>query len=188
LRLAAPYLAVAVFWCIFQHAWLAILSYHAQILWWRRGTRPALARPRWNPAAFFILPFALAGPLLVFLLPRVARTDPGAWLDRHHLSGPALVAMIFYFGLVHPVLEQMHWAPLRERTALAHTAFAGYHLLVLYSLLSVPWLVASFAVLWLVSWSWKRMMGTSGSLWPAIAAQALADLGLVLFAAIRFIG
>ena len=52
-----------------------------------------------------------------------------------------------YFGLVHPVLERVHWSPLRERTPFAHPIFAGYHLLVLSSLLSVSWLLISFALL-----------------------------------------
>ena len=188
LRLAAPYLAVVVFWCGFHHAWLAIVAYHAQILWWLRGTRPKLKKPRPTRWTLLILPSALAGPALFFLLPHIARIDLAVWLDRYHLTGPALHAMIFYFGVVHPVLEQLHWAPLRERTALAHAAFAGYHLLVLYSLLPAPWLVAGFVVLGLASGSWQRMARASGSLWPAIVSQAAADLGIVLVATIRFMG
>ena len=184
LRLAAPYLAVGVFWCGFHHAWLAIVVYHAQILWWSRGTHPKFARPRPTPTTLLILPSALAGPALGVLLPHITRTDFVAWLDRYHLTGPALLVMIFYFGLVHPILEQIHWAPLRERTALAHAAFAGYHLLVLYSILPVPWLAVGFVVLSLASWMWARMVRASGSLWPAIASQAVADLGIVLVAAL----
>ncbi len=134
-----------------------------------------------------ILPFALAGPALGVLLPHVARTDVTVWLDRYQLTGPALLVMTFYFGLVHPVLEQVHWAPLRERTLLAHVAFAGYHLLVLYSILPVPWLAVGFVVLNLASWLWSRMVRASGSLWPAIASQSAADLGIVLVAALGFV-
>ena len=32
LKMAAPYLAVGVFWCLLHNAWLAILAYHGQIL------------------------------------------------------------------------------------------------------------------------------------------------------------
>lgn len=182
LRFAAPYLAVGVFWCVFENAWPAILAYHAQILWWARGAHPALARPRLSPLALLILPFALAGPVLAFLLPHIAHTDLAAWLGRYHLTGPGLIVMTFYFGLVHPVLEQIHWAPLRERTPLAHAAFAGYHLLVLASLLPVPWLAVCFVVLWVASWLWQRMTRAAGSLWTAIASQAAADIGVVLVA------
>jgi len=186
LRLAAPYLALGVFWCLFHNAWLAILAYHAQILWWSRGARPRLARPRPTPTTLLILPSALAGPVLGVLLPHIARTDLAAWLDRYHLDGPALIAMTLYFGLVHPALEQIHWAPLRARTAVAHAAFAGYHALVLYSLLPVPWLAACLVVLWSASWCWKRMVCASGSLLPAIVSQAVADFGMVLVATLGF--
>ncbi len=58
-----------------------------------------------------------------------------------------MVAMVAYFGLVHPLLEQAHWTPLREATPIAHVAFAGYHMLVLASLLTVPWLAVCFVIL-----------------------------------------
>jgi hypothetical protein len=35
-KLLAPYFAVGVFWCVFSNAWLAMLAYHAQILFWSR--------------------------------------------------------------------------------------------------------------------------------------------------------
>ena len=94
LRLAAPYLAVLVFWCLFRNAWLAILAHHAQILWGWRGTRPRFVAPRLTPATFLIL----------------------------------------------------------------------------------------------ASWLWKRMVHASGSLWPAIASQGVADLGIVLAASHGFKG
>ena len=188
LRLAAPYLAVGVFWCVFHHAWLAILAYHAQILWWAGGTRRPLAKPRSTRTTLVILPSALAGPALGVLLPHIARTDPAAWLDRHHLTGASMLMMTLYFGLVHPVLEQVHWAPLRERTPVAHAAFAGYHALVLYTFLPVAWLAACLVVLCLASWGWQRMVRASESLLPAIVSQAVADLGVVLLATLGISG
>lgn len=182
LRLAAPYLAVGVFWCGFENAWPALIAYHVQIIGWARGTRPALAKPRVTRTTWFILPAALAGPALYVLLPHIARVDLALWLERFHLTGSGLLVMTAYFGLVHPFLEQIHWTPLRERTRWAHPAFAGYHVLVLALLLPVVWLVACFAVLWLASWTWKRMTRAAESLVPAIASQALADLGIVLVA------
>jgi len=182
LKLAAPYLAVLVFWVGFHTGWLAILAYHAQILWWSRGRLPGLARPRRSALMWFAAPSLLAGPALYVILPRLAGVDLGAWLASYGLTGGALVAMIAYYGLVHPVLEQVHWAPLRNRTPLAHIAFAGYHMIVLYSLLPLPWLAACFAVLVVASWTWQRMAGECGSLWPGVASHAAADLGMVIVA------
>lgn len=182
LRLAAPYFAVGVGWCLCHSAWLTILAYHAQILAWWWPARPRPGRPRRTAALLFALPAALAGPVLYLLLPHIARTDVAGWLARHDLTGGALRLMIPYFGLVHPVLEQLHWAPLRERTPAAHAAFAGYHLLVLGSLLAAPWLMVCFAVLLGASVGWGRLWRTSGSAWPAIASHAAADLGVALAA------
>ena len=105
------------------------------------------AKPKRTPAMLFVVPSALAGPLLYFLLPRMTRVDLSWWLADHRLSGAGFTVMVFYFGLVHPLLEQIHWAPLRESAPLGHFAFAGYHMLVLYSLMKVPWLAACFVVL-----------------------------------------
>lgn len=182
LKMAAPYLAVGVFWIGFHNGWLALLAYHAQILWWSRGRLRGIDRPRWTPLSLLVLPAALTGPVLYFVLPYIARIDLGAWLVRYQVTGAGLVAMVFYYGLVHPAIEQTHWAPLRGRTPIAHAAFAGYHVLVLYSLLPVPWLAVSFAVLATVSWLWKRLAQESGSLVPAITSHVAADLGMVIVA------
>jgi hypothetical protein len=182
LKMAAPYLAVVVFWCLLHNAWLGILAYHAQILWWARDSLGPFSRPDRTPLTFLVAPSALAGPVVYFLLPYLTRVDLSTWLAEYGLTGGALVAMVFYYGLVHPVLEQVHWAPLRERTPLAHVAFAGYHVLVLYSLLAVPWVAACFAVLVSASWAWQRMTRQSGSLLPAIASHMAADLGMVTVA------
>jgi hypothetical protein len=180
--MAAPYLAVAVFWCVFHNAWLAILAYHAQILWWSRGALPSFVTPRWNALSLLVVPSALAGPLTWVLLPYLTRIDLSDWLVRYGLAGAGLALMVPYYGLVHPVLEQSHWVQLRERTPLAHLAFAGYHVLVLYSLLGLPWVAACFAILVSASWLWQRMTRASGSVVPAIASHVVADLGMVLAA------
>jgi hypothetical protein len=181
-KLLAPYVAVGVFWCVLSNAWLAIVSYHALILLWSWRSIPHVwTRPRWRET-WLGAPAILAGPLLYFLLPHIARADLSVWLAAHHLSGTALLVMIPYFGLVHPPLEQLHWAPLRERTPAAHVFFAGYHPLVLASLLPIGWLAACFVILAGASVAWERMVRRSGSLAPALVSQLLADLGIVLAA------
>ncbi len=182
LKMAAPYLAVGVFWCLLHSAWLAILAYHAQILWWSRGSLPKPAIPQRTPVMLLIAPMALAGPLLYVLLPRMIHADLSWWLADHRLFGAGFIGMVFYFGLVHPLLEQVHWTPLRESTPLAHFAFAGYHMLVLYSLMKVSWLAACFVVLVAASLLWRRMARESGSLVPSIASHIAADLGIMLAA------
>ena len=93
--------------------------------------------------------------------------------------------MIPYYGIIHPILEQIHWAPLREKTPLAHLAFAGYHVLVVYSLLTPPWLVLCFGVLAAASFVWQRMTTRTTSLAGPIVSHVLADLGVVVVAWLR---
>ncbi|HCF95978.1 MAG TPA: hypothetical protein DEW46_13030 [Verrucomicrobia bacterium] len=184
LQLLAPYIAVGIFWCGRSNAWLAILVYHVQIvLWGSREGRPAMsAGSRGRQAILLALLCALCGPLVYCLLPWITRIDLGQWLESHQLSGSSLLIMIPYFGLVHPLLEQRHWAGLRARTAWAHPAFAGYHMLVLQSLLPVPWLLVSAVVLLAASILWEVAQRTTGNLAAPILSHILADLGIVLAA------
>ena len=178
-KLLAPYLAVGVFWCGFQNAWLAILAYHVQILFWLRPSPSPKLRSSQARAFLFALPMALVGPTLYFLLPRMTDVDMFAWLASRRMSRASFLLMTPYFGLLHPLLEQAHWGPLRRRTPLAHPIFAGYHMLVLGSLLGVAWLVLCFAVLTSASLFWHRMDVRTKSLGVSIASHVMADMGVV---------
>jgi len=185
LRLLAPYLAVGVFWCSFSNAWLAILAYHAQILVWLLYERPRIGRMSGKRLALLSLPTIVTGALLYLLLPHITRTGLVTWLAAHKLSERSLLIMVPYFGLLHPFLEQLHWSPLRERTLLAHFMFAGYHVLVLYSLLSLPWLVVCFLVLAVASLAWQQMQRHCDSVLVPFVSHALADTGVVIAALLR---
>jgi len=185
----APYAAVLIFWCGLHSAWAALLAYHAQIfLWSRHDVRRVLAG--WNPRLFILaLPSLAAGPLTYFLLPLMSRQPVHAWLAAFGLTGWALLAMLPYYGLVHPVLEQAHWGPLRGHPRvgpLAHVLFAGYHALTVALLLRPPWILACVGVLWLSSVCWQRMAACrpGGLLVPALS-QMMADAGLIVAALIK---
>jgi hypothetical protein len=182
LKLLAPYVAVGIFWCIFSNAWLAILAYHVQILIWSRHEVFKMRRPSSNRIMLMALPAVVAGPLLYFLLPYITRVDISVWLKDYHLSSISLGVMVFYFGIIHPCLEQIHWAQLREKTCIAHFMFAGYHMLVLSSLLTLPWLVLCFCVLATASYIWMHMARQANSLVLPTLSHILADLGIVLVA------
>ncbi|MCK5786947.1 MAG: hypothetical protein KAH54_10380 [Candidatus Sabulitectum sp.] len=180
LKLIAPYLAVGVFWSVFSNGWLAILAYHLQTILWARRPFPSMTLPGTKQIAIFALPFLAAGPLFYFLLPLVTCGNISIWLTDHHLSGLSLILMIPYFGLVHPYLEQVHWAELRQKTPIAHLLFAGYHIPVLYSLLTIPWLIVTFVLLTAISYSWQQMRRISGSLALPVISHALSDLGIIM--------
>jgi hypothetical protein len=187
-KLLAPYLSVLVFWIGFRNAWLAILSYHAQIVFWLWYDKNL---PRWKPVPIrellLSLPSALAGPAVYFILPLVSTTPIAAWLATHRLSDTSLIAIVLYFGLVHPPLEQMHWAPLRIRTAWSHVAFAAYHVIVLASLLPPLWLAVSLAVLLGASWIWQWLDERGSGLLVPVVSHVLADTGIA-FAALLLVG
>ncbi len=184
IKMLAPYFAVGVFWWGLENAWLAILAYHAQILLWNWSRRGEISWAGSGRALWFVLPAALAGPLAYFLLPVMADFDLGAWLDRHRLSGFSFLLMIPYFGIIHPVLEQVHWAPLRKRGVVAHVAFAAYHMVVLIDLLGTMWLMVCFLVLAGASWAWKLMTERAGGLALPVLSHVLADFGIILAAAL----
>jgi hypothetical protein len=187
LRMLAPHFAVLVFWCWRHAAWPCILAYHAQIVLWAWHDRPQLSA-RWNARRgwTYAAPAALAGPLMYVLLPHMTRLPVATWLATHGLSGTAWLLLVPYFGIVHPLLEEMHWAPLRRATqpaAVAHVLFASYHALVLFSLLHIPWVVACCVVLALASIAWGRLAAAArgGLLVPALS-HLCADSSLAVAA------
>ncbi len=195
LRLLAPYFAVGIFWVGFSNAWLAIIAYHVQIVLWHRFGRRMYARKQEGQqecyhartatsrgliAQYAMVVCVMAGPLVYFLLPRIALVDLAQWLDHHRMSGLAFYLMIPYFGIVHPIVEQLHWHRLRTETAWAHIAFAGYHVVVLSSLLPIIWLVLCFLALIAISWLWRRTGCSVHSRWLCTYSHMAADTGLVL--------
>lgn len=93
--------------------------------------------------------------------------------------------MVPYFGIIHPFLEQLHWGQLREKTVAAHPLFAGYHILVLYTLLSLPWLIACFVILTGASFAWQQMQKQTNSIFVPYISHALADTGVIIATLIR---
>ena len=178
----APYFAVLVFWVGLSNAWLTIAAYHAQILfwWWREGTRPWKPIARWQ--LLLALPTVATGPLTYFLLPLFLKVSLSSWLTAHHLTGVPFLLMIPYYGIVHPILEQIHWDPLRQATPWAHGAFAAYHMLVLVSLLRAPWLILCFVILGAASLSWHEMSRRGAGLLTPMLSHILADFGMVVAA------
>lgn len=184
LKLLAPIVVVGGTWTLVGNAWVAILAYHALIV----VVAPPRRVPRgWSAGVFtaMAVPTALAGPVAYALLPHMVRSAVGVWLSSHGLSGAALAAMVPYFGVVHPVLEQSYWAPLRHAGARAHIAFAAYHAAVLWALLDPVWLAAVLLVLFAASVAWRRVAECTGGVLVPVCTHVLADLGIVLAAVLR---
>jgi len=183
LKLAAPYIAVMIGWSVCRDAWLTILLYHLQILLWSRGNLRKLFRG-WSWRSFLLLglPCALAGPLVYFLMPHITSMPLSDWLAAYGLTSTPLLLMVPYFGILHPLLEQAHWGPIREGCPCAHAYFTGYHALVLYHLLSPLWLGLCLAILASASVLWAYQAKKNGGAAVPVAGHVLADLGIVIAA------
>ena len=130
-----------------------------------------------------------AGPLMYVLMPYMT-DDAGSlqqWLSNVGLRGPALAVMVPYYGLVHPLLEQAHWSELRATGILPHAAFAGYHALVIGTLLHVPWVILCVAILFAASLLWQRLEARTGGLLVPCCGHLLADVGIVLVAWVKVV-
>jgi hypothetical protein len=81
LTLLSPYFAVIAFWVVWPNAWLAILAYHAQILFWNWPVLRKMRKPQGRRIWMLTIPSVLAGPLLYVMLPLIMRTHLSSWLD-----------------------------------------------------------------------------------------------------------
>lgn len=176
----APYFAVGIFWCIFKNAWLAILTYHLQILLWNNKTTFAELKLFKAKYILYALPTIIAGLLLYVLLPYITHIDLKSWLTNYQLSSVSIIILIPYFGIIHPLFEQLHWSKLRKASKLSHLMFAGYHMIVLSSLLKFPWLILCFVLLVIASFVWQKMENMSKTLVVPIMSHILADFGVIL--------
>lgn len=185
LKLLAPYLAVIIFWLGFQNACLSILVYHAQILFWSKDHFKLLFKG-FSKQGFvcFALPCLATGLITYFLLPFMyPEAALAPWLSSYKLEGLALLLMIPYFGFFHPPLEQMHWVELREKHGLlAHLCFAGYHAIVLFSLVNAIWLALVVTVLFSVSMQWAWMHNRYQGLAIPALTHIFADAGIIVAA------
>jgi hypothetical protein len=185
LRTIAPYAAVGLCWCWLESAWATLLCYHGMILLLAEGP-PRLSSRDWRLARLWpAFPAVLAGPLVYLLLPEMTRASLFEWLARYGLHGVGLLMIVPYYGLVHPVLEQLHWRDLRSLSPLSHLAFAGYHMLVLGDLFRLPWLIVLFVVLAASSAWWGRLERRSPVTAVPLFSHVLADAGVIVAALAR---
>jgi hypothetical protein len=201
LAIALPYAAVLLGLYVLRNAWAAILLYHAGMLvLLRLGGRTSLtgqggllkaARQGWSaPAAVVAGIVCAAGSfLLAPLWGTISRShvDLTGALTSLHLSGISWWLFAAYYVTVHPVLEEIFWRGYLSRAhrsamvseVVSDVAFAGYHVLVLCLFIKLPWVLVSFGVLWLASWSWRRLTARYSGLGVAIASHAAADMSVI---------
>jgi membrane protease YdiL (CAAX protease family) len=195
--IALPYAAVLLGLYVLRNAWAAILLYHAGMLaLLRLGGRTGLrgqggllraVRQGWSaPAAVVTGIVCAAGSfLLAPLWGTISRehVDLAEALTSFRLSGLSWWVFAAYYVTVHPLLEEIFWRGYRpgahRSPVVPDVAFAGYHVLVLCLFIKLPWVLASFGVLWFASWGWRRLTARYSGLGVAIASHAAADLSVI---------
>lgn len=182
-----PYAAVLVGMYGLHNAWLAILLYHLGILGflvyrrpkniWKR-IRLGFGLPVLIPA---VVVCAMTATVVYYLWPWISVSESALsdWMARYGLSGAAWISMIPYFCLVHPVLEELHWRELAPdrfiRICRTDLLFAGYHVLVLFQLVQVQWLLLVFGVLVGSSVFWRWSVSRFGGYAIPVVTHAVAD-------------
>ena len=179
IRALIPYLTVGLFWCYLDSAWLALVSYHVTILVFRDRTIKLNFKINRLGVQLALITVP-SGILTYFLLDYFTKTKIDDWLISYGLEGTSFLLMIPYFGLIHPLIEQIHWSPLRKKTWISHLLFAGYHLLVLSSLLSTVWLIAAFFLLATVSLTWSILEEKTEGMTSGVLSHTFADFGIIL--------
>jgi hypothetical protein len=189
-----PYLAIPVglFWA--QRAWVALLGFHAgmfAILWIERPAIPILKLFYKEDNLVMLAACAIlggsAGVLLYFLWPFLGNLQNlRTYLASIGLTSATWPFFLAYFCLVNPWLEECFWrgylgSPSKSLTAM-DLLFAGYHLLVLYGIISLGWLVLTAVVLTLTAWLWRQTARASGGLLIASLSHLAADLSVLLVA------
>lgn len=185
-----PYAAVGLGLHLLRSAWASLLLYHGGIVVTclvRKGFDFNRMLQGWAQGGLLLLvmPIALFGLVLIGVLPMALQEEVtlAGWLGRYGLSGGGLIAFLMTFALLNPLLEEIHWSPVRSRgryTPLSHVIFAGYHVFVLWTLLEPIWLLFGFTGLCGISWLWAFAEKQWGGLLLPLVSHLFADVTIVI--------
>lgn len=188
--LFVPYVAVGIGLYVFQNGWLALGLYHACMIGYllhhrKRISLQGLMRG-WHSIWGWLFPVsALSGLAIALLWPWMAGgSDLRTLLSQYGLSGWKWTGFVFYYALLHPLLEELFW-----RGSLGHpsrtvriedVAFAGYHFFVLICFISWTWAILCFVVLAAAAWVWRQSVCRTGGLFIAAATHVIGDISIIL--------
>jgi membrane protease YdiL (CAAX protease family) len=162
-----PFIAILIGLYEFESAWLAVILYHAGIVFYivkYKQKLDTLVRG-WNSLFGIILISigAFSGLALYLLWPFVhlQAFDFSASMAAFGLSGYSWHLFFAYSILVHPVLEELFWRSVllgTDKYPSWHDIwFASYHILVLVRFVKVPWLILFFLILTFMAGLWRYL-------------------------------
>ncbi|MEM9398623.1 MAG: CPBP family glutamic-type intramembrane protease [Verrucomicrobiota bacterium] len=190
----APIPAMLIGLYVMNSGWTALLLYHLFIiltllLFWKKFEGAMLIRG-WRPMlALGVCVVCAVSGFILFIAKNLIIPDVSWYETLIKLSfyRDNFVLFIFYFSIVNPVLEEIHWRMILPRTNLfqrfplaLHFIFASYHILILA--LFLPWFLILPCVigLMLAAWGWRWLVQKTGGLSIPILSHACADFSIAL--------
>ncbi len=128
---------------------------------------------------------ACAGLLLYMLWPSLGFiNDPDSYVRTIGLNERTWPAFLAYFILTNALIEEYYWrgylGSVGKRIGLNDLMFAGYHVLVLASLIEPVWLLGAFVCLTAGAWLWRQMNHLNGGLLASTVSHLTADATVIL--------
>ena len=188
---AIPYVAVLIGLYGLHNAWSSIILYHLGMVviltltksWWL-GKR-LLSWQAYLVLLVVVIGSALSGIIVFYLwsIMKLPELVLGAELTNLGLSQTPWILFMFYYFTINPLLEEIFWRGYLGSPKVAPIWgdfwFAGYHTLVLYLFIGLPWVAASFLVLVAAGWFWRQITRIYGGLMMPILSHAAADAGII---------
>jgi len=186
-----PYLAITIGFLVFENAWLAMLGYHAGIAAYlvcsktKIDLRHTFGSKNPRLLALGLAAAAAVSSCLYLFWPLLGiPEDISQYLNNTGLNGHTWPVFLAYFIIVNPPLEEYFWrhclASPQKRPVLHDLLFAGYHLLVFYSLVAPVWLILVFLGLTAGAWFWRQLNRGNGGILASYTSHLAADIIVIL--------
>jgi uncharacterized protein len=186
-----PYITITIGLLMFHNAWLAMLGYHAGIAAYIIWSKPKINLHHLSggkkPVALIagFCAGAVVSSLLYFCWAFLSIPDNiSVYLRSIGLYRNTWPVFLIYFIIVNPLLEEYFWRynlnSTSKRPVLDDLLFAGYHLLVFYSLVAPVWLFLVFLGLTAGAWFWRQLNRINGGILASYISHLAADIIVIL--------
>ena len=196
LTVLLPYLAVAIglFWG--QHAFAALISFHAAILislWLARSQVPVNILFKSRDIRWVILSIVVcssSGISLYFFWSYFAVIgDLSAHVESLGLTRATWPIFITYFALVNPLVEEYFWrgylgSPTKNLYP-SDFLYSGFHGLILLGKMQTSVILYSLILLVLAGWFWRQLARADEGLLAPVLGHMAADFTILMAVYLR---
>jgi hypothetical protein len=186
-----PYLAIWAGLFLFKSAWFAMIGFHLSILLVLLIARPGIPVQILFQTKHFtwtrrsILACAGVGAAIYFFHPHLGvAADLSLQLELLGLTPSNWPVFIAYFSLVNPFIEEYFWrACLGSDTRGVYPGdaiYAGYHSLVLWTMVHPVMNLVSFLTLAFTGWLWRQIRLEDEGLLVPVLGHLAGDFTIML--------